>query len=626
MSGRYGVMFAALLALPLMAFGQVFNVTPSQPVVGETVTLIYNASAPGATLKGKTGLRGEAMLMFDTDMPVLVQFPLARTGDRWTGSFVLSDERARLVLFRVVAGQDQDNGDGNVQDIMVCDKTGKALRGANLLRGSLFAGGGVMEFRHSRDYAAAHAAFANEKSLYPDNWRVYPSEWGVMMRENRTEETREKIKAALDQYCQAFKGNEDALAAALNWFDQTGQKERADSLRQAAIQAAPTGKVAEAARRTAIFTENDMAKRAALIEKFIADFPLNAESKKEMLGLQINSLVAAKETEKALALLEKLPDANMFNEIAWGWIEKGENLQQAVQIAKKGVDLALNPPASSKPSYYSDEMWKQQSEFSAAMVLDTYGYGLFQQGKFADAEAAMQQAYGLTKGESPDITERLLTAYNKNGKYDKTLEVGKNAVEQGKTTDKLIEQYRLAYKAVNGTEKGLDALLAHARASNVKATKEKTLKGRLDKPAIPFTLKDLSGKSVSLAALKGKVVVIDFWATWCGPCKASFPTLQKISDRYKNNPSVKIFAVNTSERSTGKEREDLVKKFIADNSYRFAVLFDEGFADKYGVEGIPTKFVIDKKGKLAFKSVGFGGAEEMMTELTGQIDLLLEEK
>ena len=105
----------------------------------------------------------------------------------------------------------------------------------------------------------------------------------------------------------------------------------------------------------------------------------------------------------------------------------------------------------------------------------------------------------------------------------------------------------------------------------------------------------------------------------------SFPTLQKVHDRYRSDPSVVILAFDTWERVAGKEREELVKKFIAENKYTFRVVYDEGMVEKYGVEGIPTKFVIDKRGNLAFKSIGFNGADEMYNELTAQLDLLLGE-
>ena len=153
-------------------------------------------------------------------------------------------------------------------------------------------------------------------------------------------------------------------------------------------------------------------------------------------------------------------------------------------------------------------------------------------------------------------------------------------------------------------------------------------KEMINKPAPMFALKDLKGKTVSLADLKGKVIIVDFWATWCGPCKASFPGMQMALNKYKDNPNVKFVFIDTWER----EENYLpgVKKFIADSKYTFNVLMDEKDNDgkqakivtAYGVEGIPTKFVLDGNGNIRFKHIGFsGGADELVDEVSIMIDM-----
>lgn len=109
--------------------------------------------------------------------------------------------------------------------------------------------------------------------------------------------------------------------------------------------------------------------------------------------------------------------------------------------------------------------------------------------------------------------------------------------------------------------------------------------------AADFTLSDINGNEVSLSTLKGKNVMLNFFATWCPPCRAEMPDMEKLYNETKDSNLV-ILAVNL------KEDRETVKAFLSDNKFNFTTLLDsEGkTAEKYGIFAIPTTFFIDKEG------------------------------
>jgi len=118
-------------------------------------------------------------------------------------------------------------------------------------------------------------------------------------------------------------------------------------------------------------------------------------------------------------------------------------------------------------------------------------------------------------------------------------------------------------------------------------------------PSRDFSLPTLTGELQSLSGLKGKVVFLNFWATWCGPCRAEMPSMEALYNRYKNQ-GLEILAVNAMEG-----RAD-VQDFMKNNAFSFPVLLDEeGRAgNTYGVQALPTTFLIDRNGKIILRLVG----------------------
>jgi peroxiredoxin len=122
--------------------------------------------------------------------------------------------------------------------------------------------------------------------------------------------------------------------------------------------------------------------------------------------------------------------------------------------------------------------------------------------------------------------------------------------------------------------------------------------GRL---AAPFRLQDLDGKWISSESLRGKVVLFNVWATWCGPCRREMPALNALYEQLRANPGFELLAVSVDERSA-----DSVRDYINRGGYTFPVLLDPGgrVAAAYGVRGIPHTFIVDRGGHIAWDVVG----------------------
>jgi cytochrome c biogenesis protein CcmG/thiol:disulfide interchange protein DsbE len=141
-------------------------------------------------------------------------------------------------------------------------------------------------------------------------------------------------------------------------------------------------------------------------------------------------------------------------------------------------------------------------------------------------------------------------------------------------------------------------------------------------PAPDFTVHDLSGKPVKLSDFRGKVVLLDFWATWCGPCKMEIPWFMEFERKYKDRG----FAV------LGVSMDDdgwpTIKPFVKDIGMNYrVVLGNDQTGDLYGgIEALPTAFLIDREGRVAIEHVGLSSRREFEDGIENLLEAVAGDK
>lgn len=161
------------------------------------------------------------------------------------------------------------------------------------------------------------------------------------------------------------------------------------------------------------------------------------------------------------------------------------------------------------------------------------------------------------------------------------------------------------YTKLKGSEKGLGEVVLEAYDRTRAQLAARRLRLRESDPnahltnLMEFTLSGLDGRKLALSSLRGKVVVMDFWATWCGPCRIQQPLYEEVKKRFKGDPGVVFLSINTDE-----ERES-VEPFLEANKWGREVWFEDGLARLLEISSIPTTVIVDSSGRVASRMNGF---------------------
>jgi len=441
------------------------------------------------------------------------------------------------------------------------------------------------------------------------------------------------VQARLDQLLKSDQESDVNLVA--QYYSRKNDVPDFERARDIAIGRFPKGTLAYIKDGNAIVEEKDPVKKEKMVIALAKKFPRNDNSMyffdvaETYAGQNVKPVNLAKVKEYA----EKTNNLG-FRSIVVEILLKGGYLDLASRLARESMDtlklriskLPAHDTTSSRQEFDHMPGSNPKLEYNRYAML--YARILVKQGHPAEALSYAQQAYDASPNKTYDLTAAYLEVLLANNKLAEAYPMMEKYCRLGLASAEIKAKLKDAYISAKGSPAGYEELLRSIAAELRDSANARIVKFVAKKtPAPVFTLRNIKGQEVSLESLKGKVVILDFWATWCGPCKRSFPAMQMAVTRYKDDPNVAFLFIDTWERT--KDPLPGVKGYIADNKYTFNVLLDEqdpvtgknNVVASYNVSGIPTKFVIDKNGNIAYRLTGFsGGDDAAVEELSAMIE------
>ncbi|WP_316765770.1 TlpA disulfide reductase family protein [Pedobacter frigiditerrae] len=338
------------------------------------------------------------------------------------------------------------------------------------------------------------------------------------------------------------------------------------------------------------------------------------------------AFIGDKDTVKADYYIAQLSNIPTIPSQLWGMVKtaQGQNLDHYAEgLFKKTI--AAYEAFNFKEDPNGDELGLANNRVKYGILFySEYAKQLVKNGKPKLALENAKRAYQLNKSDKVAVAiYAKLLADNK--LYAQALPILEDGIRAGVADTALFNSHKVAYAAIKGA-KGYQAQLANLESQQEKNILKEVEKQLISEQAPSFNLKDLDGKTWTLEGLKGKTVVLDFWATWCAPCKKSFPAMQLAVNKFKNDPNVVFLFIHTWERQGDAEKD--AKQYVTSNKFDFTVLMDlkkngqNEAITAYKASGIPAKYVIDGNGNIRFKLTGFSGSDDVaVREISAMIGL-----
>lgn len=595
------------------------KVVPDKPKAGVSNQYIYE---PPNNLVIPEQI--EALILYENKQKYYnIYVPISKVSNFYQFSFTTPDSTSVLIIGIVNAKRDLRDYDGlmipqkKIIDnngnkgfvFYLCDKNGKHFYSEKLdLADLLYNKSHRLEIKVSDD-----ALLGMYKGAYKANPQLKSNDSYLNYLEVLYSKGGDIVKPQLVKYANKLlqgKSDEARLAEAYNIYKLLKVDLEMSKIAVRILQDFPRGQFAKEMFWKEFYKNDGQTVKSILIssEEYVNRFNDSTIHSKERFYLEIISVLFKENKWDSLLYYENLVSNKslttfVLNQFAWKLSGKkinneGTDLEIAKVFSKKGLDYCESQIKMGVPDI--EQNYILRADYNR--YINTYALILYKMGRFDSAFYYQDLVFQQDKALSIEGLERYAVYAEK----EKGPIYGKKIIEEqflnGANSATLFQQLQAIYKELKLPENQFDIIKERAdviaKKKNAEVIKAKygTIK------AIDFLLKNLKGQEVSLSSLANKVVVLDFWASWCIPCRSSFPEMQKLVNKYKDDDKVVFLFIDVWEKTTLKKMKERATEIMNEGNYNFNVLLDEKnkVVMEYKINAIPVKFIIDNKGNIVF--------------------------
>jgi peroxiredoxin len=604
------------------------QINPLYPAQGKSLSIEYDAAT--TILKNEKDIALAVYLFSGKGLKVL-EPTLNKVGNSYRASINV-DTNTNCIAFTFTGGEQLDNNFGKGYVVPVYNSAKKPVAGYYTTAGSLNSGYGEYLFGMTSEPDKSLALMEEGLSTYPASKddQGFMGTYLFTLSMVKKKDAEPLIKQYLDYLEEKPVRTESEYGTLTQWYTKLKQRSVADSFTALMKAQYPSGGWKKTAALDKVMKEKDPVLKQSMLNDFLTAYPPTDAEKPMLYNVQSQIAGGYARNKNYTAFREaaaKLPAAerySLYNSLAWNMAEKETDVTEAEAMAKEATEWTKAEaftPSGKKPDQMTARTWEKKRKEDYAMYGDTYAFILYNRGAYKEGLPYAKDAATINNLNDAELNERYGLLLEKAAPAEEAIKTIEVMVQNGKATGKVKDALKNLYGKSNPTG-DFDSYLSKLEAAAKEKKREEVTKTMINEPAPKFTLKDFEGKAVSLESLKGKVVVVDFWATWCGPCIASMPGMKKAQEKLTGRGDVAFLFIDTWENVADKKKNAM--DFMKKKNFPFYVLMDDdnSVVANFNVTGIPAKFIIDKAGNIRFKATGFNGNEDdLVDELSLMVDL-----